>query len=163
MHNLPIYKCWPLYLFKHSGKLYLELRPPFLRAFHSVGEITFIYVKLHPHLILFKKEFEATQGGGTQGGVVSFRSQILEQFWEVVREVIKCRLITCCFSELGGPCPQAWIFCGFHPLNLEQFHWTLSLASVFRLQIDNGVKWSLSQWASAQNSKAILREPLAMN
>lgn len=55
-----------IYLFKHSGKLYLDLRPPLLRTFHSVGEITFIYMKLHPHLILFKKEFEATQGGGTR-------------------------------------------------------------------------------------------------
>lgn len=54
------------FLTKHSGKLYLDPRPPLLRTFLSVGKIRFIYMELHLYLILFKKEFEAARGGGPQ-------------------------------------------------------------------------------------------------
>lgn len=95
--------------------------------------------------------------------VVSSRAQALGQFWEGAREVLKCRL-ACCWlgavSQNHGPCPQAWILWGFHPINLEQSHWTL--CSAFHFQIDNWVNCSLVQWALAQSSKTILRGPLAM-
>lgn len=107
----------------------------------------FLHFKQHLCLTLFKKELEAIWGAanGAPSCVVQTTAA-----WAVLRsglwELTKCSslLLIMCYLPEPGPCPQARIPCGFRPINLEQFHWTLFLVSVFHFQIDNWAKWSLA-------------------
>lgn len=134
----------------------------------SVREIRFMYMKLHLHLPYSRKNLKPHEVEAYEEvNCVSPGTQIPAQFWEGAwREVAECWPAwcwLCAISQNHGPCSRAWIFCGFHPINLEQLHWTLFLASAFHFQVDNWMKLSLACWALAQSSKAMLMVLLSVN
>lgn len=65
-----------------------------------------------------------------------------------------------CYLPGPGPCLRAWILCGFHPINLEQFHWTLILASALHFPADSWVKWSLASYTLAQSLQGLVEDTL---
>lgn len=83
------------------------------------------------------------------------QSHRYERFWEVARESLQSAGWSGAdyvLSPRTRSCPRVWILCGFHPINLEQFHWTLFLASAFHFQIDNrNGHWpdTLTHWTKA--------------
>lgn len=132
----------------------------------SVREIRFMYMKLHLHLPYSRKnlkphEVEAYEEVNCVPRDTDTSAVLRRGTARGCRVLTSVVLIACYLSE-----PRAllsWILCGFHPINLEQLHWTLFLASAFHFQLDNWMKLSLACWALARSSKAMLMVLLSVN